>query len=75
MKERKRPEAERRKMETAGQDGARVMSKEEFLAELEACLSVYAHLAQAMDDVKLGRMQAMDEAFDDTLSELDEVCP
>ena len=39
MKERKRPEAERRKKETAGQDGARVMSKEEFLAELEACLS------------------------------------
>lgn len=39
MKERKRPEVERRKKETAGQDGARVMSKEEFLAELEACLS------------------------------------
>lgn len=25
--------------EAAGQDGAHVMSKEEFLAELEACLS------------------------------------
>ncbi|MFR7718208.1 MAG: DUF1700 domain-containing protein [Lachnospiraceae bacterium] len=30
---------ERRMVEAAGQDGAHVMSKEEFLAELEACLS------------------------------------
>ena len=51
------------------------IDQQRYISELEVCLSVYAHLAQAMDDVKLGRMQAMDEAFDDTLSELDEVCP
>ena len=51
------------------------IDQQHYISELEARLSVYAHLAQAMDDVKLGRMQAMDEAFDDTLSELDEVCP
>ena len=42
---------------------------------LEARLAVYAHLAQALDDVKLGRTQAMDEAFDDILGELDKVRP
>lgn len=51
------------------------IDQQHYISELEARLSVYAHLAQAMDDVKLGRMQAMDEAFDDILSELDEVCP
>ena len=51
------------------------IDQQHYISELEARLSVYAHLAQAMDDVKLGRMQAMDKAFDDILSELDEVCP
>ena len=46
-----------------------------YISELEARLAVYAHLAQAMDDVKLGRTQAMDGAFDDILAELDEVRP
>lgn len=35
--------------------------------------AVYAHLVQAMDDVEFGRTQALDEAFDDILGELDEV--
>ncbi|SHI55116.1 hypothetical protein SAMN02745671_00960 [Anaerovibrio lipolyticus DSM 3074] len=34
---------------------------------------LYAHLKQAVDDVKSGRVQDVDEAFDDILSELDRV--
>ena len=33
----------------------------------------YAHLAQAADDIKLGRTQDIDAAFDDILSSLDEI--
>ena len=42
-----------------------------YIAEMEAKLAVYAHLAQAADDVKLGRVQDLDAACDDILSELD----
>ena len=42
-----------------------------YIAELEAKIAVYAHLAQAMDDVKLGRVQDADEAFDDIIAELE----
>ena len=64
-----------------GKEDTVVLSHEDFvdqqnyIAELEARLAVYAHLAQAMDDVKLGRTQEMDAAFDDILAELDEVRP
>lgn len=64
-----------------GKEDTVVVSHEDFIdqqqhiSELEARLAVYAHLAQALDDVKLGRTQAMDETFDDILSELDEVRP
>ena len=64
-----------------GKEDTVVMSHEDFveqqkyICELEARLAVYAHLAQALDDVKLGRTQAMDEAFDDILGELDKVRP
>lgn len=33
---------------------------------------VYNHLAQAADDVKLGRVQDMDVAFDEILKELND---
>jgi len=49
------------------------VDQQQYISELEARLAVYAHLAQAMDDVKLGRTQALDDAFDDILGELDEV--
>jgi len=49
------------------------VDQQQYINELEARLAVYAHLAQAMDDVKLGRTQSLDEAFDDILGELDEV--
>ena len=60
-----------------GKEDIVVMSHESFvrqqnyIAEMEAKLAVYAHLAQAADDVKLGRVQDLDAACDDILSELD----
>lgn len=42
-----------------------------YISELEEKLAVYAHLAQAMDDIKLGRVQNADEAFDDIIAELE----
>ena len=44
-----------------------------FISELEAKLAVYTHLAQAMDDVKLGRVQDADAAYDDILGELEKL--
>ena len=42
-----------------------------YISELEAKLSVYSHLAPAMDDIKLGRVQSADDAFADILGELE----
>ena len=42
-----------------------------YIAELEKKLAVYAHLAQAIDDIKLGRVQNADESFDDIIAELE----
>lgn len=47
------------------------VNRERYISEIEARLMVYDHLAQAADDVKLGRVQDMDSAFDDILNELD----
>ena len=47
------------------------MEQQNYITELEAKLAVYSHLAQAADDVKLSRVQEVDAAFDDILSELD----
>ena len=60
-----------------GKEDTVLLSHEDFhnqlnyIAELEAKLAVYAHLAQAMDDVKLGRVQKSDDAFDDIIAELE----
>ena len=60
-----------------GKEDTVILSHEEFrdqmayIAELEAKLSVYAHLAQAMDDIKLGRTQDADSAFADIFGELE----
>ena len=45
--------------------------QQNYISELEAKLAVYAHLAQAMDDIKLGRVQDADETFDEILGELE----
>ena len=47
--------------------------QQNYISELEAKLAVYAHLAQAMDDIKLGRVQDADDAFDDILGELENI--
>lgn len=47
------------------------MAQQCYIAELESRLEVYAHLAQAADDVKLGRVQNIDLAFDDIMKDLD----
>lgn len=47
--------------------------QQKYISELEAKLAVYTHLAQAMDDVKLGRVQDADAAYDDILGELDKL--
>ena len=60
-----------------GKEDTVLLSHEDFLeqlhyiSELEAKLSVYSHLAQAMDDIKLGRVQSADDAFADILGELE----
>lgn len=47
------------------------VEQQNYIHELETRLAVYTHLAQAEDDIKLGRVQQIDEAFDDILAELD----
>ena len=60
-----------------GKEDTVLLSHEDFreqiayISELEAKLAVYAHLAQAMDDVKLGRTLPAASAFSDILGELE----
>lgn len=62
-----------------GKEDTVVLSHEDYIdqinyiAELEAKLAVYMHLAQGEDDIKLGRVQEYNDAFDDILDELDTV--
>lgn len=52
-----------------GKEDTVLLSHEDFLdqiryiSELEAKLAMYTHLAQAMDDIKLGRVQSADSTF------------
>ena len=60
-----------------GKEDTVLLSHEDFqdqlhyINELEAKLAVYAHLAQAMDDIKLGRFETADNVFADILGELE----
>lgn len=62
-----------------GKEDTVLLSHEDFqnqihyIGELEAKLAVYAHLAQALDDIKLGRVQPADDVFADILGELESV--
>ena len=47
------------------------VEQQNYISELEARIAVYSRLSQAMDDVKLGRTQDADSAFEDILNELD----
>jgi len=46
------------------------MEQQRLIEEMQSQLAVYAHLAQAADDVRLGRVQPAQEAFADILREL-----
>jgi len=60
-----------------GKEDTVLLSHEDFqeqlhyINELEAKVAVYSHLAQAMDDIKLGRVEAADTVFADILGELE----
>lgn len=60
-----------------GKEDTVLLSHEDFqdqlhyINELEAKLAVYAHLAQAMDDIKLGRVESEDSVFADILGDLE----
>ena len=60
-----------------GKEDTVLLSHEDFqdqlhyIGELEAKLAVYSHLAQALDDIKLGRVQDADAVFDDILGEME----
>ena len=59
-----------------GREDTVIMEHSQFMAQrqrievLENRLAVYAHLAQAEDDVRLGRVQPAQDAFADILNEL-----
>lgn len=46
-------------------------SQQRYISELETRLAVYAHLAQGMDDIKLGRVHDADQAVADIIEELE----
>lgn len=60
-----------------GKEDTVLLSHEDFqeqihyISELEAKLAVYSHLAQAQDDIKLGRVQSADSVFEEVLGELE----
>lgn len=62
-----------------GREDTVLLSHEDFqnqlryIDDLEAKLQVYSHLAQAMDDIKLGRVQPAESAFTDILDELEKL--
>ena len=47
------------------------IEQQNYISDLEAKLAMYNHLAQAQDDIKLGRVKNLDNAFNDILEELD----
>lgn len=51
----------------------RFVEEQNYISEIEAKLAVYNHLAQAADDLKLGRVESLNHAFDDVFSALDEL--
>lgn len=47
------------------------IEQQNYISDLEAKIAMYNHLAQAQDDIKLGRVQNLGDAFNDILEELD----
>lgn len=51
------------------------MEQQNYIAEMEERLRLYAHLAQGADDVKLGRVQPIEDVRRNLLRELDDWAP
>lgn len=49
------------------------IEQQRTIAEMQERLALYAHLAQAQDDVKLGRVQPMSAAFEDIYKDIDNI--
>ncbi|MBQ7889514.1 MAG: hypothetical protein IJ356_07115 [Erysipelotrichaceae bacterium] len=62
-----------------GKEDTVLLSHEDFINqmhyihELEAKLEVYSHLALAMDDIKLGRVQSADDVFAELIEKINQV--
>ena len=62
-----------------GKEDTVLLSHEQFtqqlnyISELEEKLAVYTHLAQSMDDIRLGRVQDADSVFSDIFAELEKL--
>ena len=50
--------------------GPQNVRQQQLIADMKARLELYAHLAQSQDDIKLGRVQLMDKAFDELFEEI-----
>ena len=46
--------------------------EQNYIKELEEKLSLYEHLAQAEDDIKLGRVRDSEDVFKDLMKEIEE---
>lgn len=47
------------------------MEQQRYIAELEAKLALYAHLAEAEDDLKLGRSRSLEDTKRELLREIE----
>lgn len=60
-----------------GREDTVLMSHADFIEqqkkidELQERLALYAHLAQSQDDIKLGRVQPIDEAVEDIMRDIE----
>ena len=60
-----------------GREDTVLLSHEDFMeqqrqiAELQERLALYAHLAQAQDDIKLGRVHSVQSVVDDIFKDID----
>ena len=60
-----------------GKEDTVLLSHEDYqqtmhsISELEEKLALYAHLAQSMDDISLGRVHSADDVFNDLISDLE----
>ena len=49
------------------------IEQQQLISDLQARLQIYAHLAQSADDIKLDRIQSMDAALDDVMSDIEKL--